>query len=204
MAENFDNSKQNPSKQDESLSQVLGEEIFVAYKDYVEGHKEFGQIDNDQNGFLSQTELDSYAKRNPQSQVAARLSHNFYKVMSASNDEWGLENDGITDNDLKARYIETVRVDDLSIRKRVFDIASSEKTITPRDEDSYPHYDHLLSVKDKESGVTYTQSLNRSREEIRLNIKDSTRNVELDLHCPYNENHDRLFKLELTPLPELK
>ncbi len=60
------------------------------------GRDNFSTLDINQDGFINIVEL-SKANKNPQTK---KLMSNYNGIQSASNDEWGPENDGITRKDL--------------------------------------------------------------------------------------------------------
>ncbi len=72
--------------------------------DYAQ--RNFAKLDGDGNGHITKSEIDAYMKANGDKLSAEDranlevLKKNYSKIEDYSNDEWGIENDGITRHDL--------------------------------------------------------------------------------------------------------
>lgn len=75
----------------------------MVYKSVIQNR--FSNFDQDGNGFLSKEEIAIEKHKNPvDSRFFSQLNKNFDEVQEASDDEWGFENDGISEDDLDAYF----------------------------------------------------------------------------------------------------
>jgi len=178
---------------------VLGNDTYSVFSDFAKlsPDKEFDKVDKDLNGHIDYNEL--YEYENPPSGFD-RLSSYSYQEMDwirdrvenlqeASNDEWGDENDGITQADLKAAIGHAV------VENRDEIEANIENRLRSGMPGSRRYSSEDTELADTTGGVTLTHVDNKSH----FKIEDKELNVAVRIDLQHVEgNAATLLGVEVT------